>query len=166
MLIISDTSVICYLILINEIDILPHLFTEILIPDAVRDELLNEKADQSIRTWISNAPNWLKVQSVEEILDNLPIGLGRGECEAISLAVQLQADLVVIDDLDARSAAQAYQLTVTGTLGILYRAGINDLLDFEAAIQRLHTTSFRVATSLTNQLLTQYRQQKKSQECQ
>jgi predicted nucleic acid-binding protein len=162
MLIISDTSVICYLILIGEIDVLPQLFTEILIPDAVRDELLNEKSDQSIKAWISNAPNWLVVQSVENILDDLPIGLGKGECEAISLAVQLQADLVVIDDLDARLAAQTYQLTITGTLGILYRAGISDLLDFEAAIQRLHTTSFRVASSLTNQLLSQYRQQKKN----
>jgi predicted nucleic acid-binding protein len=162
MLIISDTSVICYLILIGEIDVLPQLFTEILIPDAVKDELLNEKSDQSIKTWISDAPNWLGVQSVENILDNLPISLGKGECEAISLAVQLQADLVVIDDLDARLAAQAYQLTITGTLGILYRAGISDLLDFEAAIQRLHTTSFRVSSSLTNQLLSQYRQQKNS----
>lgn len=160
MLIISDTSVICYLVLIGEIDILPQLFTEILIPHGVRNELLNEKADPKIQTWISAPPNWLKVQSVEQILDGLPAGLGRGECEAISLAVQFQADLVVIDDLDARSAAQAYQLTVTGTLGILYRAGIAELLDFEAAIQRLQATSFRVAHSLMNQLLTQYKQQK------
>lgn len=156
MIIISDTSPICYLILIEQIDVLPQLFQQILIPTAVRDELLNEGADNVIRTWISNSPNWLTVQPVPQLLDDLPTNLGNGEREAISLAVTIQADLIVLDDLDARVAAQKCNLTITGTLGILYRAGIAKLIDFPNTIQMLQETSFHISQTLVNQLIEEY----------
>lgn len=156
MIIISDTSPICYLILIGQIDVLPQLFQAILIPTAVRDELLNEGADNSIRAWVSNPPNWLTVQTVSQLLGDLPANFGKGEREAISLAVTLQADLLILDDLDARIVAQKYNLTITGTLGILYGAGIAKLIDFPSAIQQLQETSFHISQTLVDQLIEEY----------
>ncbi|WP_072621244.1 hypothetical protein [Spirulina major] len=145
MIVLCDTSPICYLILIGQINLLPQLFQAITIPTAVRDELLNEDAGQSIYTWIQHPPPWLHTQTVPQPLLSLPDHLGAGEREAISLAVSLQADLVIIDDLDARTAAQKLNLSIIGTLGILYRAGVRELIDFPAAIAQLQKTSFHVS---------------------
>lgn len=156
MIVLSDTSPICYLILIGQIDLLPKLFQSVTIPTAVRDELLNEEAGNSIQAWIQNPPSWLNIQTVPQPLLPLSNSLGAGEREAISLAVSLQADLVIIDDLDARTAAQQLNLPIIGTLGILYRAGITRLIDFPSAIAQLQQTSFHVSQTLVQQLLQEY----------
>jgi predicted nucleic acid-binding protein len=156
MIVLSDTSPICYLILIGQIDLLPQLFQAFTIPVAVRNELLNEEAGNLIREWIQNPPSWLNIQTVARPLLSLPNYLGAGEREAISLAVSLQADLVIIDDLDARTAAQKLNLPIIGTLGILYRAGIAGLIDFPTAIAQLQQTSFHVSQTLVQQLLQNY----------
>lgn len=156
MIVLCDTSPICYLILIGQIDLLPQLFQSVTIPTAVRDELLNEDAGDSIHEWIQNSPTWLNIQIAPQPLLSLPNYLGAGEREAISLAVALQADLVIIDDLDARTAAQQLNLPIIGTLGILYRAGIIGLIDFPTAIAQLQQTSFHVSPTLVQQLLQDY----------
>ena len=138
---------------------LPALFGQITIPLAVHDELLAEGAAENIQAWIASPPEWLVIQPVLDPLDDLPATLGPGEREAIGLAVRLKATLIVLDDLDARQAAQTYGLTVTGLLGILYRAGMQELLDFPETIARLRQTSFRVAPALIEQLLEQYQQE-------
>ncbi|MEA5420151.1 DUF3368 domain-containing protein [Spirulina sp. CCNP1310] len=140
----------------GEIDLLPQLFQTITIPTAVRDELLHEDAGQSIYAWIQNPPPWLYTQIVPKPLLPLPDHLGTGEREAISLAVSIQADLVIIDDLDARTAAQQLNLPIISTLGILYRAGVRGLVDFPTAIAQLQKTSFHVSPSLVQQLLEDY----------
>ncbi|WP_216351235.1 DUF3368 domain-containing protein [Leptolyngbya sp. 'hensonii'] len=68
----------------------------------------------------------------------------------------LQADLVIIDDLDARTAARQLNLPIIGTLGILYRAGITGLIDFPTAIAQLQQTSFHVSQTLVQQILQDY----------
>lgn len=156
MIVLSDTSPICYLILIGQIDLLPQLFQSVTIPTEVRDELLNEEAGNSIQAWIQNPPSWLNIQTVPQPLLPLPNSLGAGEREAISLAVSLQADLVIIDDLNAQTTAQQLNLPIIGTLGILYRAGMTGLIDFPSAIAQLQQTSFHVSQTLVQQLLQEY----------
>jgi predicted nucleic acid-binding protein len=156
MIVLCDTSPICYLILIGQIDLLPQLFQSVIIPVAVRNELLNEDAGDSIHEWIQNPPTWLNIRTIPQLLLPLPNYLGAGEREAISLAVSLQADLVIIDDLDARTAAQQLNLPIIGTLGILYCAGITGLIDFPSAIAQLQQTSFHVSQTLVQQLLQDY----------
>ena len=63
MRVVSDTSTLCYLILIEETHLLPELFTEIVIPRAVRDELRHLDAPVMVRDWIANPPAWLSVGS-------------------------------------------------------------------------------------------------------
>lgn len=103
--------------MIDAIEILPALFEEVSIPPAVRDELLAEGAAEKVRKWIEDFPDWLKILTVGEI--NKDIKLGQGETEAISLAVKLSADFILLDDKAARLGAAKKNLKVIGTLGVL-----------------------------------------------
>jgi predicted nucleic acid-binding protein len=137
MTVVCDTSPLCYLILINHAEVLPQLFNRIIIPNAVFRELLAEGSYALVQDFIAQPPTWLEIQSVTTLLPDLPSKLGAGEQEAISLALQINAVLIIIDDMDARIAALQRHLIVTGLLGILYRAGTQDLIDFPEAINRL-----------------------------
>lgn len=156
MIVVCDTSPICYLLLIEQIQILPQLFSQITIPPAVQNELLAEQTFSLIQTWIVDPPTWVSIQPVSQLLNNLPANLGSGEQEAISLAVNLQANLLILDDWDARQAALSQGLLVTGLLGVLYKAGTQNLLDFYDAIDRLQQTSFRASPALIQQFLERY----------
>jgi predicted nucleic acid-binding protein len=68
MIVIADTSPICYLILIGQIDLLPRLYGKVMIPTVVRDELAAAASPTMIRTWISQPPTWLEVVDVENIV--------------------------------------------------------------------------------------------------
>lgn len=156
MIVVCDTSPICYLLLIEQIQILPQLFNQITIPLAVQNELLTEQTYNQIQSWLVNPPAWVNIQTVPQLLDNLPTKLGLCEQEAISLAVSVQASLIILDDWDARQAALVQGLTVTGLLGVLYKAGTQGLLDFYNAIDRLQQTSFRASPALIQQFLERY----------
>lgn len=67
MIVVSDTSPLCYLLLIEGIEILPQLFERVIIPQKVRDELLAPNAPKVVREWISQPPDWLEVQTLLEL---------------------------------------------------------------------------------------------------
>ena len=62
MIAVADTSPICYLILINEVDLLPRLFSQVLVPPAVVAELLHGDAPGAVREWAASFPSWISVQ--------------------------------------------------------------------------------------------------------
>jgi len=155
-MVVCDTSPICYLILIGETGLLPQLSESVTIPTGVKDELMAEQNHVLIQSWIAAPPDWVNIQLVPQLIDNLATKLGRGEREAISLAVSLQASLIILDDWEARQAALSQGLTITGLLGVLFRAGTEGLLDFSSAIGRLQQTSFRASPILIQQFLDRY----------
>ena len=63
-LVISDTSPLHYLLLIDVVDILPKLYSHILIPQAVLEELSHAETPDSVRRWLGQPPPWLEVRSV------------------------------------------------------------------------------------------------------
>ena len=155
MTIVCDTSPLCYLILIDQIDVLPQLFGRISIPQAVQNELIAEGA--SVQTWIAQAPDWLDIHVVSGEADQMLERLDVGETEAILLAERLGSSLIVLDDLDARRIATQRGLTVTGLLGVLYQAGVRQIIDFPDTLERLQQTSFRASSTLLEQFLDRYR---------
>ena len=157
-MIVADTSPLNYLILIDVIEVLPELFRDVAIPPAVEQELLAKGSSEKVRKWIENSPDWLRVTAVRKIVEE--IKLGKGEVEAISLAVELSADLILLDDKAARFSATAANLNVIGTLGILKFADENKLIDFETAIKKLQMTNFRASRRLLEDLIKQQRQEK------
>ena len=156
MIVVSDTSPLCYLLLIDEIEVLPHLYGQILIPTTVYRELADPKSPPLIRDWLQQVPEWLRVQLVELSSDiNLDV-LDRGEQDAILLAEQKGAELIIIDDLVGRQVAISRGLKVTGLLGVLDEAARQNLIDLPSAIFRLQQTSFRASSQLIQPLLENY----------
>lgn len=153
MIIVSNTSPINYLILIGQIDLLPELFRQIIIPQAVYSELSDTEAPKLVRTWIATLPDWLKIQPVSQASDTIIDLLDPGERAAILLAQELNADLILLDDMKARRAAKDRGLSITGILGILDQAATMKLIDLPAAVQSLQNTSFWVSDTLFQRLL-------------
>ena len=106
-IVVSDTSPINDLLLVDRIDVLPQLFDRVAIPEAVRDEMLDPDAPDVLRRWIADAPSWLEVRRVGAIDPELEV-LDAGERAAIALAEMLSADILLIDErLGRRIAAEA-----------------------------------------------------------
>lgn len=115
MIVVSDTSPISALLRIGEITLLSRLFDEVVIPLAVKDELLRGH---------SVAPAWLRVQPVQNsgAVDGFRKVVDPGEAEAIQLAKELKADRILIDDhkgpmLAEKGGASRYRI------GRYYRVG-------------------------------------------
>jgi predicted nucleic acid-binding protein len=153
-LVIADTGPVNYLLLIGHIEILPALFERVILPSAVKDELANPDTPLLVRNWIAAPPSWVNVRHTAKPLSNISMAeLGAGETEAITLAVELHADLLLMDDRRGVTVALQRGLTVTGTMGLLARAAKHGLLDLAAAFDRLKQTNFRYRQEIMEQLL-------------
>ena len=150
-LVIADTGPINYLILIGHIDILPALFHKVILPSAVRDELVD--APLSVRDWIATPPTWVEVRQTHHAHDLAREKLDAGEEEAIALAIELHADLLLMDDRDGVRAARRKGIEVTGTLGLLGIAAKAGLLNLADAFNRIKRTNFRYRQEIMDELL-------------
>jgi predicted nucleic acid-binding protein len=151
----ADTTPLNYLILIEAAEILPRLYGNVLIPPAVRDELAHANTPDVVRTWIAQAPSWLRIASLKQPVDPVLLRLDAGEREAISLASELQAELVLIDERDGAMAARQLGLRVTGTLAVLDLAAARGWIDLRAMFNRLRQTTFRAPLRLMASMLEQ-----------
>jgi predicted nucleic acid-binding protein len=125
MLVVSDTSPISNLAIIGRLSLLQKQFQEIWIPVAVESELSrlpNQKALADVEQGLRDG--WIKHRAVsaKAIVHILQSSLGPGEAETIALALELPADLVLLDERNGRAAAVCAGLRVTGVLGVLLRA--------------------------------------------
>ncbi|MCC5897059.1 MAG: DUF3368 domain-containing protein [Phormidium sp. BM_Day4_Bin.17] len=152
MIVVADTSPINYLLLINQIDLLPCLFQDIIIPDVVRDEMLDPDAPLILQEWIANPPLWLTIQPVP-VLDTTLNSLDPGEQAAITLAQTLPADLLIIDERLGRQIAKERGIAIIGTLGILDDAASQGFIKIGEAIAQLQQTNFRISRRIIQALL-------------
>jgi predicted nucleic acid-binding protein len=129
MIVVSNTSPIFYLSTIGHLDLLRQLYDEIVIPTTVFNEITNVgNTDASAR--VVPTLSWIKTQSAtdQEFVNGLRAELDPGEAEAIALAVELNADRLLMDERLGRAAAMRAGLQVTGVLGILIAAKRNNLI--------------------------------------
>jgi predicted nucleic acid-binding protein len=156
MIAVPDTSPICYLVWIGEIELLPRLFTHVWLPQAVVDELLHPDAPKSVREWAADLPSWASPPKVDVRTSAGLEKLQAGEKAAILLAESLDDGIVILDEKAARSIAAGRGLRVTGTLGVLCEASTRDLVDLAAAIDRLRKTNFRCSPALLKAALDRF----------
>lgn len=128
---VSNTSPISNLAFIGRLALLKAQFSEIWIPAAVLSEL-QAHPDARALAAIQEAlrEGWIRstTPGSSHLLSILLPYLHRGEAEAIALAVDLKADIVVIDEQEGRQYAVQAGLSVTGVLGVLLRAKKNGLI--------------------------------------
>lgn len=158
MIVVSDTSPLNYLSIIRRAELLHAIFGDVFIPPAVARELSDARAPAATRALVEAPPPWLIVQqaapaAVDEVGRLCP-RLGAGEIEAISLAVEIRADLLLTDERRAtRIARERYNLRATGLLGVLELAAIRGLIALPLVIDELRGTTFRMPEALINQVL-------------
>ncbi len=157
MTVVTDTTPLNYLVLIGQVDILPQLFTRVLVPEAVMVELRHPQAPTPIRNWAFNPlPQWLEIREPRTLESALEF-LGSGERAAIALALETNADALLIDERAGRREAERRRLRIVGTLAVLEEAGHRGLLDFGAALEQLRQTSFRVSPGILKALVQLHR---------
>lgn len=103
MVVVADTSPINYLVLIGQIEILPHLYLRVLVPPAVIEELAHPLAPAPVRNWATHPPLWLEVLKPKVGIH--VANLDPGESEAIALATEMRVELLLIDEQAGRREA-------------------------------------------------------------
>jgi len=151
MIVIADTTPLNYLVLIGEIDLLPALYENVLIPTEVHRELQRPKTPASVRAWTASLPAWCQVRAVVSVPDAALNELDAGERDAILLALETGIDTLLIDESEGRREAMRRHLHVTGTVAVLEKAARSGLVDFRAAFQRLEQTSFRLSSRIRDE---------------
>src|SRR5215216_1521899 len=146
-MIVADTSPLNYLVLIHQINLLPDLYGRILIPQSVLEELGAIETPQLVRNWATNLPEWIEVLPATPIHESLT-RLHAGERDAISLALTVHADGVLLDERRGRQEAENRGLKPIGTLGVLVAAHKRGLIDLRTTIDALRQTSFHASPKL------------------
>src|SRR5262245_32263633 len=96
--VVADAGPLHYLVLIDSADVLQKLFDHVLVPFAVRDELIHSSAPQKVKDWILQVRPWLEITTVANL--QVVHGLHKGESEALQLALERKATAVLMDDRD------------------------------------------------------------------
>lgn len=150
-IVVADAGPLHYLILIDCDETLGKLFDQVLVPYAVRDELLHPRAPQKVKDWIVSARPWLEICPV---VHPQPVhGLHKGETEALQLALERRADAVLTDDMAGRAAARRLGIPTIFTIAILELAAEKGLIELPTAIAELKQTSFFVSQEVLDAAL-------------
>lgn len=129
MIIISDSSVLMNLAAIKRLHLLPAIFDEITIPNAVYEEIV-VLGEGKIGSLEVRDATWIKVQKCTDLdfLNELKKALDNGEAEAIVLSKELNSDLLIIDEKRGREIALRHKIKITGLLGVLLIAKSKKLI--------------------------------------
>lgn len=153
MVVVSDTTTITNLIHIEKLYLLNEIFQGIIIPEAVYLEI-SAVSDQK---HIIDATQWIKVESAEneELLNALLKTLDAGEAEAISIALEREADVLIIDEHLGRSIAKEHEIRIIGLIGILIEAKNRMLIDRLKPLldELIYEFGFRINPKLYQQAL-------------
>ncbi len=119
MIVVPDAGPLIYLGGAGHIDLLRHLYTEVVVPRIVLDEVVVAGAGMRGADAVA-AAHWLRIEDVDPDPNLLDV-LDRGEAAALPLAARLRA-MLLADDSAARSIAGARGIRVIGTIGVLLQA--------------------------------------------
>jgi predicted nucleic acid-binding protein len=141
--VVADTSPLNYLVQIHCQDVLAALYGRVLVPPAVMTELDHPRSPPIVRAWLGHLLPWLEVRGVRSPPGATLAGLDPGEQQAIQLAQEAHADLLLMDERRCVALARRQGHEMTATLGVLMLAGWLALVDIDAALRDLQATDFR-----------------------
>lgn len=156
MKVVSNASPLINLVRIGQLALLPRIFGRLLIPDAVWQEVVIDGRSQPGAEEIRLA-DWIERKSVmnHHLVHSLRQELDPGEAEAIALAIEVNADWLLMDERLGRQTAQHFGLERIGIIGILriakQRGYITALRPFLVALRDV--AGFHISSSLWQQAL-------------
>ena len=158
MIVVSDTTPLISLLKINRLDLLEKLYGSVLIPKAVFSELTSNKIYQS-ETDIISRSNFIECREVSnfQALKILQVvtTLDLGESEAIVLAQELNADVLLMDESKGRKVAQQLNIPLSGTLGVIvdsFDAELLTKIEVSECLDILQQSGRRISGHLINKV--------------
>jgi hypothetical protein len=150
--VICNTSPLIALERIDRLSVLREMYGEIVRPQAVADELEAGRDRYGLSADLQDA-NWIRTEpNPDEMVFHKD--LGPGETAAIALAYVTDADLIILDDLQARLVAEELGLRITGTLGVLVEAQHSGFLQsLPDALNDLEEVGFHIDATLRARIL-------------
>lgn len=144
--VVSNSTPLIALSRIGRLGIIRELFNSIVIPKAVFLEVATDKKFRAGSTEVLEA-SWIQTIEVANtaVVDFLSVTVDAGESEAIALAKEIKADLLLIDDRDGRNMAESVGIAVTGTIGLLLRYYKGNQDNFKLALDELVAHGFRIS---------------------
>lgn len=124
--VVVNTTPLIALSHVEQLGILKKLYGRIIIPEAVYREL-SVKTESICKKAVDSSLDWIRVDKIRNQMAKTmyKTQLHDGEVEVMILAKEIAADVVIIDDANAKKHAKYLQLPVTGTLGVLIKAKKN-----------------------------------------
>lgn len=157
MIVVSDASPLVGLASIRQLELLRQLYGKVHIPEAVWQEVVVDGAGQPGSIEVENA-KWIKRHQVAntQLVHSLLQYLDEGESEAIALAIELKAELLIIDERLGRDTARHFGLNFTGIIGLLVDAKHKGLIDeVKRYLDELRNVfGFRISEGLYRRVLT------------
>jgi len=154
--VVSNTSPLLNLAAIGEVGLLVGLFGRVCAPNMVRDEIdaLRRRNPRFSALQIPDAVEFAPVRDSSRVAI-LSLHLDPGEAEALALALEMRADLVLLDERKATRAARQLGLRTLGLLGALLLAKRRGLIPtVRPLLDRLQSEAgFWVAPDLRQQVL-------------
>jgi predicted nucleic acid-binding protein len=156
-IIVSDAGPLIALAKIERFGLLRELFGKLYIPQAVYDEVVVIGTGRAGANETEQAVgDWIEVLEVKDLVmvKSLLTKLGKGESEAIALALETKADMVLLDDYKARATAEFMGLNMTGTVGMLSQAQKKGLIsDLRSLLDELRAGGFRLSDKVYAEIL-------------
>ena len=118
---------------------LAQLAEKTVLPACVLVELVDRAAPEAVRAWASTLSAWVEVRAATQLVEAKDIS--PADREAIALARELGAAVLLMDDRHARRCAEALGVATMGTVGLLEVAAARDLVSLPLALERLRGTS-------------------------
>ena len=144
--VVADASALLALSKLDRLDLLRDLFQQVSIPPTV---------SQEISRTLPRLPDWIQVVAPHSVgASGDVVGLHQGEIEAIALALEVHASLLVLDDLPARRHALGLGLAIIGTAGVLVMAKRSSLIpSVREPLDALRRSGFRLRQDVYDQIL-------------
>lgn len=155
-IVVSDTTAITHLAKVGALNILQKLYGEILIPEAVMAELAQVKRTQPGALQVLNS-SWIKVVEIrnQTVVRKLTRHLDLGESEAIALSLELNADVLIVDEIAGRTVAKKLLRSIIGMVGVLLEAKKKGhVAAVKPYLDKLRSTGFRLGGDIYQLALT------------
>lgn len=134
-LIVADTGPVNYLIQIGSIGLLARLAEKTVLPASVHAELLHRAAPDAVRAWAGAPPPWVEIRTATQTIAAEEVSVA--DREAIALAKELGAAILLMDDRERRRCAAALGVPTMGTVGILEVAAGRDLVSLPVMLEKI-----------------------------